>query len=311
MTTAIVTGGAGFIGSHVVDALLAEGRRVVVIDDLSAGRVANVNEAAELVQVDITDGEALAAAIDAARPAAIFHLAAQASVTASVDDPLRDCRVNVEGTLNVLESARRHGASVVFTSTGGALYGDEAPLPTPESYAARPLSPYGASKLAAEAYVRAWSDAHGTPNAVCRLGNVYGPRQEPARRGRRRRDLLAQAVERRGTRRLRPRQPDARLRPRPRRRQRADRRLRPRRHVQRRHRRGDRRREPARAPRDSIRPQRARRAARPAGRRAAPLLPRLDRAPRHDGLGAVGGDRRRPRDDVRVARRGLRRRRLR
>ena len=179
MATAIVTGGEGFIGSHVVDALLAEGRRVVVIDDLSAGRVANVNEAAELVQVDITDGEALAAAIDAARPAAIFHLAAQASVTASVDDPLRDCRVNVEGTLNVLESARRHGASVVFTSTGGALYGDEAPLPTPESYAARPLSPYGASKLAAEAYVRAWSDAHGTPNAVCRLGNVYGPRQSP------------------------------------------------------------------------------------------------------------------------------------
>ncbi|HEX7609378.1 MAG TPA: NAD-dependent epimerase/dehydratase family protein, partial [Solirubrobacteraceae bacterium] len=113
------------------------------------------------------------------QPRAIFHLAAQASVVASVEDPGRDCEVNVRGTLNVVEAAGRCGASVVFTSTGGALYGDEAARPTPETAIPAPLSPYGASKWAAEAYVKTWSLSSGIPHAVCRLGNVYGPRQSP------------------------------------------------------------------------------------------------------------------------------------
>ncbi len=176
---AIVTGGAGFIGSHVVDALLAEEWRVVVVDDLSAGEVRRLAAEATLEVVDITDRGALDAVIDAARPAAIFHLAAQASVTRSVADPERDCEINVRGTLNVLDAATRHRAPVVFTSTGGALYGDRAPLPTPEDVPPAPISPYGASKWAAEAYVTTWREATGIPHAVCRLANVYGPRQNP------------------------------------------------------------------------------------------------------------------------------------
>jgi UDP-glucose 4-epimerase len=175
----LVTGGAGFIGSHLVDALLAAGRRVTVVDDLSSGNTARVAEEADLRRVDIVDRPALDAVVDEVRPQAIFHLAAQASVTASVADPGRDCAVNVQGTLNVLEAAGRHRAPLVFTSTGGALYGDEAPLPTPEDRIPAPLSPYGASKWAAEAYVKTWSLSSGVPHAVCRLGNVYGPRQNP------------------------------------------------------------------------------------------------------------------------------------
>jgi UDP-glucose 4-epimerase len=176
---AIVTGGAGFIGSHVVDALLADDWRVVVVDDLSAGDAARVAPEATLEVVDITDRGALDAVVDAAQPAAIFHLAAQASVTRSVADPERDCEINVRGTLNVLDAATRHRAPVVFTSTGGALYGDRAPLPTPEDMPPAPISPYGASKWAAEAYVTTWREATGIPHAVCRLANVYGPRQNP------------------------------------------------------------------------------------------------------------------------------------
>ena len=176
---AIVTGGAGFIGSHVVDALLADDWRVVVVDDLSAGEVRRVASEAILEIVDITDRGALDAVIDGAQPAAIFHLAAQASVTRSVADPERDCEINVRGTLNVLDAATRHRAPVVFTSTGGALYGDRAPLPTPEDVPPAPISPYGASKWAAEAYVTTWREASGVPHAICRLANVYGPRQSP------------------------------------------------------------------------------------------------------------------------------------
>jgi UDP-glucose 4-epimerase len=177
--SAIVTGGAGFIGSHVVDALLADGYRVTVVDDLSTGDRARVAPEAELRELDIVDRPALQAVIAEVQPSAIFHLAAQASVVASVEDPLRDCQVNVAGTLNVLDAARKLGAPVVFTSTGGALYGDAAPMPTSEDRIPAPLSPYGASKWAAEAYVNTWSLSSGIPNAVCRLGNVYGPRQNP------------------------------------------------------------------------------------------------------------------------------------
>jgi UDP-glucose 4-epimerase len=177
--TAIVTGGAGFIGSHLVDALLAEGKSVTVVDDLSTGDASRVAEGAELRELDIVDLPALSAVVDEVRPSAVYHLAAQASVVVSVEDPGRDCEVNVKGTLNVLEAAGRHGAPVVFTSTGGALYGDEAPMPTSEQTIPSPLSPYGASKWAAEAYVKTWSLSSGIPHAACRLGNVYGPRQNP------------------------------------------------------------------------------------------------------------------------------------
>jgi UDP-glucose 4-epimerase len=178
-TRAIVTGGAGFIGSHVVDALLAAGDEVTVIDDLSSGDPARVADDARLVELDITDAARLQAVFDEVKPVAVFHLAAQASVVVSVENPVRDCEVNVEGTLNVLEAAGRAGAPVAFTSTGGALYGDDAPMPTPEDRIPAPLSPYGASKWAAEAYVNTWSRSSGIPHAVCRLGNVYGPRQSP------------------------------------------------------------------------------------------------------------------------------------
>jgi UDP-glucose 4-epimerase len=177
--SAIVTGGAGFVGSHLVDALLAEGHEVTLIDDLSAGKASRVASEARLLQIDIVDRHAVLEAVSEAGPDVIFHLAAQASVTASVKDPLRDLQVNVAGTLNVLDAAVAAKAPVVFTSTGGALYGDEAPLPTPETRIPAPLAPYGASKWAGEAYVNTWSLSSGLPNAVCRLGNVYGPRQSP------------------------------------------------------------------------------------------------------------------------------------
>lgn len=176
---AIVTGGAGFIGSHVVDALLEQGTEVHVIDDLSSGRRANVDPRAQLHELDIVDGEGVVAAFAAAEPEAVYHLAAQASVVVSVEEPQRDLAVNVAGTLNVLESAAQAHAPVVFTSTGGALYGEDAPMPTDESFLPGPLSPYGASKWAAECYVRTWALRTGVPNAICRLGNVYGPRQSP------------------------------------------------------------------------------------------------------------------------------------
>jgi UDP-glucose 4-epimerase len=175
----VVTGGAGFIGSHLVDGLIAEGHQVVVIDDLSAGREELVNPAADLQVVDVSDAAALETIFERTSPAAIYHLAAQASVTASVTDPQRDNEVNVRGTLNLLEAARRCGAPLVFSSTGGALYGNEAPIPTPESFIPSPLAPYGASKWAAEAYVNTWSNLSRLPHAVLRYGNVYGPRQSP------------------------------------------------------------------------------------------------------------------------------------
>ena len=178
-TVSIVTGGAGFIGSHVVEALVAEGGRVIVVDDLSTGDRRNVSDDAQLEVLDITDKRALDTLFESTSPAAVFHLAAQSSVTVSVQSPERDCEVNVLGTLNVLEAATRHRAPVVFASTGGALYGDNAPLPTSEDRIPEPVSPYGASKWAGEAYVSTWRAATAIPHTVLRLGNVYGPRQSP------------------------------------------------------------------------------------------------------------------------------------
>ncbi|HEY2632475.1 MAG TPA: NAD-dependent epimerase/dehydratase family protein [Solirubrobacteraceae bacterium] len=178
-THSIVTGGAGFIGSHLADALLAAGHEVTVIDDLSSGSASKVPAGARLCELDIVDRPALDRVFADIKPSSVFHLAAQASVTASVADPARDCAVNVQGTLNVVDAATKIGAPVSFTSTGGALYGDDVPMPTDETNIPAPLAPYGASKLAGEAYVKTWSLSSGVPHAVCRLGNVYGPRQSP------------------------------------------------------------------------------------------------------------------------------------
>jgi UDP-glucose 4-epimerase len=175
----VVTGGAGFIGSHVADAFLAGGGEVLVIDDLSTGLAENVPAAARLERVSIVDEQQLGDALGEFEPDVVCHLAAQASVTLSVERPEHDLDVNVRGTLNVCEAARAAGACVIFASTGGALYGNDAPLPTPEFFPPAPLAPYGASKLAGEAYVATWGRLHGLPNVVLRLGNVYGPRQQP------------------------------------------------------------------------------------------------------------------------------------
>jgi UDP-glucose 4-epimerase len=176
---AAVTGGAGFIGSHVVDALLERGYEVLVVDDLSTGKRENVAERADLAELDIRQAEALLRAFENFAPTAVCHLPAQASETFSVREPAVDHAVNDIGTFNVCEAARAFGAPVVFASTGGALYGDEAELPTAESTIPRPLSPYGASKLAGEAYVGTWGRLHELGNVVLRLGNIYGPRQQP------------------------------------------------------------------------------------------------------------------------------------
>jgi UDP-glucose 4-epimerase len=172
---AVVTGGAGFIGSHVADALLARGDEVHVVDNLATGSRGNVPAAATFHEVDIRD-EALVSLVGDLAPEVVFHLAAQADVGTSVERPDYDAEVNVLGTLRVLESARGANAAVVFTSTGGAIYG-ECERPAREDDARRPLSPYGTSKLAGEEYLATWTRLHGMRNVVCRLANVYGPRQ--------------------------------------------------------------------------------------------------------------------------------------
>jgi UDP-glucose 4-epimerase len=181
-----VTGGAGFIGSNLVDALLARGDEVTVVDDLSTGRLVNLEGAleadAELAEVDIRDADALAALASEKRPQAIFHLAAQIDVRKSIEDPAFDAAVNVGGTANVLEAARGAEAGrVVFVSTGGAIYGEGAgqQLPLDESAAIAPLSAYGQSKYAAEGYLALYERLYGLSTMALRLGNVYGPRQDP------------------------------------------------------------------------------------------------------------------------------------
>lgn len=176
---AVVTGGAGFIGSHVADALLAREYEVLVVDDLSRGAERNVPLEATFEQLDIVDGARLGRVVARFAPSVVCHLAAQSSVTVSVSRPERDLDVNVRGTFNVCEAAKDVRAAVVFASTGGALYGNEADVPTPEPHPAEPLAPYGASKWAGEAYVGTWGRLHELPNVVLRLGNVYGPRQNP------------------------------------------------------------------------------------------------------------------------------------
>jgi UDP-glucose 4-epimerase len=173
----VVTGGAGFIGSNLVDALLVRGDEVVVVDDLSTGKRENVAEGAQLHEVDIRS-PALADALAGAE--VIFHLAAQADVPTSVRRPDFDAEVNVIGSVRVLQTAG--DADVVFSSTGGAIYG-ECERPAREDDPRRPIAPYGVAKLAAEEYLAAWNRLHGTRHTTLRFGNVYGPRQEAGLEG--------------------------------------------------------------------------------------------------------------------------------
>lgn len=190
--TVLVTGAAGFIGSNLVDRLLAEGRRVVAVDDLSTGSLGNLDDARrrhagsfEFQRLDLTRG-GLDTVVERHRPDVIHHLAAQISVPASVADPVRDATVNVLGTLAVLEAARRHGTrKVVFATSGGAIYGEPAPeaLPVDEAHGGHALSPYGAGKRSAEEYLRAYGGLHDLEWTALALANVYGPRQDPTGEG--------------------------------------------------------------------------------------------------------------------------------
>ncbi len=173
---AVVTGGAGFIGSHVVDALVAREDEVHVLDDLSHGAMEYVPPEARFHEGDIREETALV--FGAVQPDVCFHLAAQADVRVSVERPDFDADVNVVGTLHVLEAARRHGTKVVFSSTGGAIYG-ECDGPAAEDHPRAPLAPYGVSKLAGEEYIAAYNRLYGAGHVSLRYGNVYGPRQDP------------------------------------------------------------------------------------------------------------------------------------
>jgi len=179
----VVTGGAGFIGSNLVDALLARGDRVAVIDDLSTGKRSNLERAfaagVQLYELDVRDADGIAAVFAQVRPQLVFHLAAQIDVRRSIEDPAADAEVNVLGAINVLAAAHASGARrVVNTSTGGGLYGDADVLPTPEDHAIHALAPYGTSKQAAEGYFEMYTRLHGLSTVSLRYGNVYGPRQD-------------------------------------------------------------------------------------------------------------------------------------
>ena len=168
---AVVTGGAGFIGSHVVDALLARGDEVTVVDNLATGKREHVPASATFVEQDVREPFETDAEV-------VFHLAAQADVRVSVEDPAFDAAVNVVGTIRVLEAARRAGAQVVLASTGGAIYG-ECERPAREDDVRLPLAPYGTAKLAAEEYLATYNRLYGTNHVSLRYGNVFGPRQDP------------------------------------------------------------------------------------------------------------------------------------
>ncbi|MEA2347511.1 MAG: UDP-glucose 4-epimerase [Thermoleophilaceae bacterium] len=184
MPNVIVTGGAGFIGSNLTDALMRRGDQVTVLDSLSTGRRSNLDEAiargATLLEVDVRDGDAVAGAFASVQPELVFHLAAQIDVRRSVSDPEFDASVNVGGTINVLRAGIASGvARLVNSSTGGAIYGDARQIPTPEEHPQAPDAPYGVSKGAAERYCEFFGRTSGLSTISLRYGNVYGPRQDP------------------------------------------------------------------------------------------------------------------------------------
>ena len=176
----LVTGGAGFIGSHVVDAMLKEGYEVVVVDNLESGRRENVNSDVEVLETDLRD-PALSQAFREHGPRFVCHLAAQASITKSIRGPLVDADANIIGSLNVLEECRKNGVEkILFSSSGGAMYGEPVTLPCDEDHPVRPLSPYGAAKAALELYLPIYRSLYGLKYSALRYANVYGPRQNPA-----------------------------------------------------------------------------------------------------------------------------------
>ena len=175
----LVTGGAGFIGSHVVDALISAGYEVVVVDDLSTGNLANLNPAATFYQVDIRSPQ-LSEVFEKERPACVDHHAAQMDVRRSIADPLFDAEVNVIGSINLIECCRRYGVKrLIYISTGGAVYGEPEYLPCDEAHPVNPICPYGASKHTVEHYLYMYQQNYGLDYIVLRYPNVYGPRQDP------------------------------------------------------------------------------------------------------------------------------------
>ena len=175
----LVTGGAGFIGSHLTDGFLARGDEVTVVDDLSAGRAGRLDDAATLHKLSIADADSFTGLVRQVRPRLICHLAAHIDVRSSVSSPAADAHANVVGTVNVLEAARAIGTRVLFASSGGALYGRNAPIPSREDVLPLPESPTGIAKYCAEQYIGLYNRLHGTRHSILRVANVYGPRQDP------------------------------------------------------------------------------------------------------------------------------------
>ncbi len=179
MSRVLVTGGAGFIGSHVVDALIEAGDEVIVIDDLSAGRRSNVSPKARFYQIDIRSQE-IRSIFECERPEYVNHHAAHIDVAHSVDDPLHDASANILGSLNLLECCRRYGVKkIIYASSGGAVYGEPEYLPCDENHPIHPISPYGASKYAVELYLYLYGQNYGLDYTILRYPNVFGPRQDP------------------------------------------------------------------------------------------------------------------------------------
>ena len=175
----LVTGGAGFIGSHLVDRLIQEGHEVVVVDNLLTGKRRNLNKEARFYKQDIQSSR-LERVFSRERPLLVMHLAAQVDLRRSVEDPIFDAQVNILGTLNLLEQAVKYGTrKVIFSSSGGAIYGEQDVFPAPESHPIRPLSPYGISKLNGEQYLAYYQRVSGIQHVILRYSNVYGPRQDP------------------------------------------------------------------------------------------------------------------------------------
>lgn len=176
----LLTGGAGFIGSHVADAYIAQGHEVVILDNLSTGKRTNLNPKARFYEVDIRDAEALEEIFRKERPEVVNHHAAQASVILSTENPAEDATTNILGTLNLLELSRRYGVGLfIYVSSGGAVYGEPQYLPCDEKHPVNPLSPYGVSKHVPEHYLYLYGLNYGLEYVILRYGNVYGPRQDP------------------------------------------------------------------------------------------------------------------------------------
>lgn len=176
----LVTGGAGFIGSHIVDKYIALNHEVVIIDDLTTGKKENINSGAKFYRVDLRNEKKVKAILNRERPEIINHQAAQKSVAHSVTDPIHDAGINIVGFLNLMEAAKQTGVKkIIFSSTGGAIYGDAKEIPTPETYPPQPISPYAITKFTTEQYLRFYKETAGITPVILRYANVYGPRQDP------------------------------------------------------------------------------------------------------------------------------------